>query len=317
MRQAGVTVHVGTVAVRPASTERTFRQVGLDMIADKAARGAWARGTCAQRRSALGKLGAWADQAVSVAANDYDGAQAIVSGQGYPKNMVSVIKRTCEYAIRKHYITSHSLSAVEADRSQIPASRREFIEATSAQVESIAAYVDKGWRAGFGLMILLMRWCGLRTGEMIAVEIDDFSDNFRVLTIRRQADHQCHVTPLKGKKAGEFRTVPVPDHVAVRIAAFCEGRTGRVFTRVKGRSPVNREEFNAFAKGGAVNAGLPDEWVPYQLRHQYASDLIRRGVAIDRVAKMLGHSSTTITYQTYSHLMTGELDDIRSVLDVA
>jgi integrase/recombinase XerD len=43
------------------------------------------------------------------------------------------------------------------------------------------------------------------------------------------------------------------------------------------------------------------------LRHSHATDLLRRGVGIDVVAKLLTHRSSTTTSQTYAHLDTADL----------
>ncbi len=48
------------------------------------------------------------------------------------------------------------------------------------------------------------------------------------------------------------------------------------------------------------------------LRHSHATDLLRRGVAVDVVAKLLTHRSSTTTSQTYAHL---DATDLRAELE--
>jgi integrase/recombinase XerD len=43
------------------------------------------------------------------------------------------------------------------------------------------------------------------------------------------------------------------------------------------------------------------------LRHSLATDLLRQGVAVEVVAKMLTHRSSITTSQTYVHLDTADL----------
>ena len=47
------------------------------------------------------------------------------------------------------------------------------------------------------------------------------------------------------------------------------------------------------------------------LRHSHASDMVRQGVPIEVVAKLLTHRSSTTTSSTYVHL---DVADIRAVL---
>jgi len=50
----------------------------------------------------------------------------------------------------------------------------------------------------------------------------------------------------------------------------------------------------------------------HQLRHTYATGLLRRGVAVEVVSKLLGHRHVTTTIDTYAHLSD---TDIRRHLD--
>lgn len=310
-------VIVAPVPARADDTVTTFAQAALVVIKRNVDRGKWSAGTGTGMRTALRKLGAWAELPITDAATDLRGAQAIVDTIKYPDRPISLIKATMDYAVREGDITAHGMSALEANRSRIPDERREFIFTTDEQLWSIAGALGR-WRHGLGLSILLMRWCGLRTGEALAVEVRDFRDGFKMLTIARQIDVDGRTTTLKGKRAGITREVPVPSALAKRIAAYVadQGITGavRLFAGPRG-GKINRDDFNSKCKAAALAAGLSEAWVPYQCRHQYASDLISRRVPIDRVARLLGHASTTVTYRTYSHWMPDEFDDVRAVLD--
>nr|WP_255285634.1 tyrosine-type recombinase/integrase [Nocardia pseudobrasiliensis] len=53
---------------------------------------------------------------------------------------------------------------------------------------------------------------------------------------------------------------------------------------------------------------------PHMFRHSYATGLLRRGVSPEIVAKLLGHSSISVTIDTYSHL---GIEDARRTLTAA
>ena len=53
------------------------------------------------------------------------------------------------------------------------------------------------------------------------------------------------------------------------------------------------------------------EFTLHMLRHTHATELIRSGVAIDVVARLLTHSSSVTTSQIYVHL---DVEDVREAL---
>jgi integrase len=74
-----------------------------------------------------------------------------------------------------------------------------------------------------------------------------------------------------------------------------------------------------------VKAGIPP-WVrgdevetptPHDLRHFYASLLIRAGASIKVVQDRLGHASAKVTLDTYAHLFSDEEDRTRQSVEVA
>ena len=48
---------------------------------------------------------------------------------------------------------------------------------------------------------------------------------------------------------------------------------------------------------------VPESVTLHILRHSFGSTLIRRGVSIEVVSKLMGHSNITITYNKYIHVL--------------
>jgi site-specific recombinase XerD len=65
---------------------------------------------------------------------------------------------------------------------------------------------------------------------------------------------------------------------------------------------------------GRIRARTGIDFTLHMLRHTHATELIRSGVAIEVVARLLTHNSSTTTSQTYVHLDTA---DIRKALQRA
>ncbi len=64
---------------------------------------------------------------------------------------------------------------------------------------------------------------------------------------------------------------------------------------------------------GGLAGAIP--WRFYDLRHGCASLLIAQGVPLAMVSRMLGHSTVTLTLDTYGHLSAEALAGTAAVMD--
>jgi integrase len=87
-----------------------------------------------------------------------------------------------------------------------------------------------------------------------------------------------------------------------------------VFTSLTGR-PLRRTRFSDIWRPAAAAAGLGDGVTFHDLRHDYASLLIRHGESVKVVQKRLGHKSAVETLDTYSHLWPDSEDRTREAVD--
>jgi len=71
------------------------------------------------------------------------------------------------------------------------------------------------------------------------------------------------------------------------------------------RRPISGKVFYNVFKKACRRAGIKDLH-PHDLRHTFATRLIKRGVSIFAVSRLLGHSSVTMT-ERYSHISAGDL----------
>jgi integrase len=66
-----------------------------------------------------------------------------------------------------------------------------------------------------------------------------------------------------------------------------------------------------------IRAKAPTWATPHDLRHSYASTLIRSGASVKVVQARPGHASATTTLDTYGHLFPDEEDRTRDAIDAA
>jgi integrase len=58
-----------------------------------------------------------------------------------------------------------------------------------------------------------------------------------------------------------------------------------------------RRSFRAISKA----AGLGEEWTPRELRHMFVSLLSANDVNLEDIARLVGHSGTSVTERAYRH----------------
>jgi integrase len=129
-----------------------------------------------------------------------------------------------------------------------------------------------------------MHGCGLRIGEALAVSLGCRINRGKTLRVKEQVNPAAQLKPLKFRREGEFRDIPLPRYVSEAIDKHVaeHGTTsdGYLFQGRKYKLVVRRSYQEDFQRATA-KAGLPPEFIPHSLRHLYASTAQRRGVASD------------------------------------
>ncbi len=219
---------------------------------------------------------------------------AELQGRGLAPNTVhgyfETLKAFANWAAREDYLVDHGLLRARAPK--VP--QQEMETYTEAQIEVLLQAAPNGWPQ---TAILMLLGTGMRVGELCALRLEDFEDDGDAAFLKVQ----------KGK-GGKFRRVPVsrrlrrelirylnrvrPDTNAAELLVRPDGRPLRVptvielFQRLKGRV------------GFRVHA--------HKFRHTFATEYLRQGGEIERLRRILGHT-TYIMVMRYVHLDKGDL----------
>lgn len=256
-------------------------------------------------------LPAMGDKSLAQVARDREGLQTFLlvtmpgKGQGVSqvRQAYMVVKAIVNDAVRSGKLGQSRISGIP-----MPASPRtkadDFVFPDRGQIEELADALPEDYRAA----VFLMRGCGLRVSEALAVRLSDFRDNGTVLRLARQmAPDGKSTIPLKHRKEGEFRDVPVPLYVwqAVPMSHL--------------RAPlfptVSRRQFHDWFTRARKAAGIKEGFTPHSLRHVFASVALANAVPITDVSRWLGHRNIQTTYAIYSHFIPSSWDRAREALD--
>jgi hypothetical protein len=120
-----------------------------------------------------------------------------------------IIEGTLDEAVKAGKIRGHRIGRIELADNGTKHDRTDFVFPAHAQVRFVADGDEE--TRGAGICVWLMRGCGLRIEEALAVEKADFWDHGTILRVGQQATRDGTDTgPLKKRKRGEFRDIPVP-----------------------------------------------------------------------------------------------------------
>jgi len=104
---------------------------------------------------------------------------------------------------------------------------------------------------------------------------------------------------------GHQAVVPRDDHRLTRQQALVSGYLYR------------QEHYGARIFRPAGAAGLPDGTTPHDLRHHFATVMLRASGDPVAVAENMGHENATMVLRVYDHLMPGSKDRMRRAIDAA
>jgi integrase len=191
----------------------------------------------------------------------------------------------------------------------------------------------------FRAIPLLAAGTGLRPSEIRGLELGHVDFLRRTVRVEQQVlwskAHGVHVAKVKTKTSR--RTVEMPqvalDALARHVKAFPpvdidmeDVRDPRkpirrpvklLFTSTTGRPMHNGGYWHRHWSAAVKDAGLPEGFGLHGLRHLFATALIHAGRSVKVVQLALGHSSPTITLNTYVHEWPGQDERTRDVLDAA
>ncbi|SUA73670.1 Tyrosine recombinase XerC [Nocardia otitidiscaviarum] len=145
--------------------------------------------------------------------------------------------------------------------------------------------------------ILLGAFVGLRISEAAALRVEDVDLEHGMVYPQRQWPDR----PLKTRASDT--PVPIPQELADMLKASVNGRTGMHVVSDELAKPVSPWVIGWHLRTVRADIpGLPEGFSFQDLRHFYASLLIRQGADIKTVQARVRHGSAVTTLRYYAHL---------------
>jgi site-specific recombinase XerD len=216
--------------------------------------------TINRKLAAIAALMAWAQSSGQVASNPANGIRLVRQVPSAPK----WLGKTQQYALQRAIERDLQLAKLRYPR-RVVTRRRD------------------------ASLTLFLLHTGLRLSEAVALCLGDveISERRGNVLVRNGKGGKQRAVPLNAEARQAVR-----DWLAVRPPA----ESDHLWVGVEGdsRDGLSGRAVQRMLQRYAQDAGL-DELTPHILRHSFAKNLVNRGVGLEKVASLLGHSSLNTT----------------------
>lgn len=229
--------------------------------------------------------------------------------------MKVVLKGVFDYAVSNGWIGENPV-----DRVTVPkiVSDDDMVFLSVREVELLADEAEKIGKPVDGLLVRWQAYTGCRIGESLALKVGDVDADRRRARIGRTWTDDGHGGSMLGTpKNGKARNIAIPRFLMPQIKAQMDGMGDDdwLFRATRGGNVWTNTWRTRIWNKAVKAAGMEDAGVTiHSLRHTYASFAIAQGADVKTLQMQLGHSSPSITLNTYTALWPERLDDVADAI---
>ncbi len=252
---------------------------------------------------------------------------ATLSGQGLKKqtihNILLPLKEAYNHAIDDGLVLNNPVARTGRLTRSREDQRRHIVPLTEDEVLAFLLWAQTNMPLLYPLFLCAVR-TGLRQSELIGLHQGDIDFKGGFIEVRR-AVVRGRLTDTKSHKIRRVDHTPQLAHVLQK-----HFETRRLESAMQGEKAEHEEPEWAFQTPSRTRwdesylrkafhrclkqAGIRQVRF-HDLRHTYASQLIRKGANPKYIQEQMGHSSIQVTMDTYGHLFGGEYRHLASRLD--
>lgn len=197
------------------------------------------------------------------------------------------LKSFFTFCVDSNYMNSNPLFGMK-----IPKPPQE-LEIKTISDEHLILILSKIPFEMFRDLFLLLRLTGCRPSELSNLRIGDV-----------KADYIAIGSKNFRTKTGRLRLIPKTQIISNIISKHFPkiiNPEAFLFPKPEKNEPYTVDRLSKLFKEASRAAGFPD-YKLYDLRHTYATDLLSKGLPMEQIAKLLGHSSIRVTEKHYAKM---------------
>lgn len=234
-----------------------------------------------------------------------------LSEEGYSYSQINTLntflKTFFNWCISNDYILKNPCCKVDikGSKNDIVNNQRKDVEILSDKEIKILKKYLKG--SNFELLFLLDLSTGLRQGELLALDWEHVNLKDETIKVEKSVkevyvyddENTKHIETIfqTPKTLNSFRTVSIPSATAEMLNKI-KTKKGLLFKDNEGNALKGKNISTQWTKI-LKECNIPHKKF-HSIRHTYASMLLQKGVDIETVAELMGHSAISIT-QIYLH----------------
>ena len=236
---------------------------------------------------------------------------------GYAQKSMQMVKLTASQVL-DHAMQNDLVYRNVFEKLKVPHVESVPREPITEEQRDLILRTWKGHRMGVPALIML--YCGLRRGELLALLWSDVDLNNQTLSVTKAADMPTNATTVKKPKTrAGIRTVPIPNAIlpALKWARsesksmyVCPNMTtgGIMSAQAYGQAWRSYMHYLNIQAGGKDRSRINpkivamEPFTAHQLRHSYATMLYDADVDVKTAQKLLGHADFGVTMKIYTHL---------------
>lgn len=196
-----------------------------------------------------------------------------------------------------------------------PEEYKKFSKAAYDIAKSSGKIVDWDYYVFFSIAF----YTGLRKGEIFALKWSDIDGEYLSVTrsITQKLKGEDRETPPKNKSSIRELHMPKPliDILNEHKKRYKLNNGFSKEYRICGGAKPIRDSSVAKANEKFAEAAVVKKIRIHDFRHSHASLLANEGINIQEIARRLGHSDTSMTWNTYSHLYPREEERAVEILN--
>ena len=242
---------------------------------------------------------------------------ALLTKQRYYKDLNSLIN----WAIKMDYMQSNPLSKLgNFTDTNLDLHTKPIQYYTADQFQAYIHYA-RDYSISLGdwgcyVFFAIAYYTGMRKGEINALRWSDIYNN--TIHVRRSISQSLDVESAPKNKAS-IRDLQIPEPLVFILNEHQarqkqDTRYSPDFRVCGGPECLTLSSIDRHNIAYAAGANLPRIRV-HDFRHSHASLLANAGINIQEIARRLGHSDVSMTWNTYSHLYPQEEERALAVLD--
>jgi len=231
-----------------------------------------------------------------------------------------IIKTILNYGVKKGYIVTNPANLIMKPPTYDSKERNFY---NSDEIEFVFKKLEK-MDIRFRTAITLLFNTGFRRSELLALKWGDINLDRKEISIRRALVQLDKVYEKETKTEKSRRTITVVSKCIDLLNEYRKHQKDMGFS-------ANARDFVFINKNGEVMAPnlLTREWTDFvekndlkkitvhDIRHSHATYLLSLGINVKDVARRLGHSEVSTTYDIYSHSTLLDDQNITSKLETA